>query len=110
MDDGTVWLMRIEGGLSAHFKLADFTSRPGTLWQVALKRGDELRTAAVKDLLTSDATAATRQDTRYQAQTTMQYLDDRIAHGWHPREVCEHTIHIGNPRGCAPAKPWWKPG
>ena len=105
----TTWLMRIESGLSAHFKVADGASRPGTLWKVALKRGDEVHTAMVKAILAADASAATVKDQTYQAQTAMQYLNDLIAQGWHPRDAREHTIHIGNPVAAArERKPWWK--
>ena len=102
------WLMRIESGLSAHYTLPDGSSRPGTTWQVGLKRGDETYTAMVKALLAPDATPATRKDQHYQAQTTMQYLNDVIAQGWHPRDVREHTIHIGNPLGAPARKAWWR--
>jgi hypothetical protein len=106
------WLMRIERGLSAHFKQADGSSRPGVEWAVGLKRGDELHTVMVKALLAEDATRATRGDSEYQARTAMQYLNDQLDAGWHPAQQREHVIYIGNPRGAAAAdaakKPWWK--
>jgi len=107
------WLMRIESGLAAHFKQADGPSRPGTLWTVGIKHGNEHYQAMVKALLADDATAATRKDEKYQAQTAMQYLDERIRQGWHPSQMQDHTIHISNPNfdgggGGEPAKPWWR--
>ncbi len=91
------WLMRIERGLSAHFKQPDGPSRPGVLWTVGLKRGDEIYSVMVEALLTDDATQATRRDQEYQAQTAMQYLNDQLNNGWHPNQQRDHTIYIGNP-------------
>ncbi len=91
------WLMRIEGGLSAHFKQPDGPSRPGVMWTVGLKRGDEIYSIMVRALLTDDATPATRRDQEYQAQTAMQYLNDQLNNGWHPSQERDHTIYIGNP-------------
>ena len=107
------WLMRIESGLAAHFKQENGPSRPGTLWTVGIKHGDEHYQAMVKALLADDATAATRKDEKYQAQTAMQYLDERIRQGWHPSQVQEHTIYISNPKGGtdnrgSAKKPWWQ--
>jgi hypothetical protein len=107
------WLLRIENGLSAHFKMPDGPSRPGTLWSVGLTRGDETYATTVKALLTNDATPATRANSQYQAQTTMQYLNDELNKGWHPSQEREHVIHIGNPLVALPevaagGKPWWK--
>lgn len=109
------WLMRIERGLSAHFKESDGSSRPGVEWAVGLKRGDELHTVTVKALLADDATPATRANQEYQAQTAMQYLNDQLHSGWDPAQAKEHVIYISNPRGAAAAaapagdrKPWWK--
>lgn len=109
----TPWLMRIDNGLSAHFKMPSGPSRPGTMWTVGLERGDETYTATVKALLADDATPATRKNSEYQARTTMQYLNDQLNGGWHPSERREHTITIGNPTGPLPEtmrgeKPWWK--
>ena len=105
------WLMRIETGLAAHFKQSDGPSRPGVVWSVGLKRGDEAYTATVRALLAEDATPATRANQQYQAQTAMQYLNDQLNQGWHPSQPKEHTIYIGNPHGQASRtekKPWWK--
>jgi hypothetical protein len=107
------WLMRVESGLAAHFKQENGPSRPGTLWTVGIKHGDEQYHAMVKGLLADDATAATRKDEKYQAQTAMQYLDERIGQGWHPSQMEEHTIYISNPkvaRGGAveTPRPWWR--
>jgi len=106
------WLMRVENGLSAHFKQAEGPSRPGVAWTVGFKRGNEVYTATVKGLLADDATPETRANQPYQAQTVMQYLNDQLNQGWHPSQPKEHTIYISNPRGSLPAqstkKPWWK--
>ena len=107
------WLMRIENGLSAHFKQPHGPSRPGVMWSVGLKRGEETYTVMVKGLLTDDATSETRENQQYQAQTAMQYLNDQLNQGWHPKQEMEHTIYIGNPLSSAPAqaapkRPWWK--
>ena len=92
-----VWLMRVEDGLSAHFKEEDGSSRPGVQWAIGLKRGDEIFRVLVKALLADDASSATRNNQEYQAQTAMQYLNDQLNGGWHPSEEREHTIYIGNP-------------
>lgn len=117
MNPENSWLMRIERGLAAHFNQPDGPSRPGVMWSVGLKRGAETWTVQVKALLSDEASATTRADQEYQARTTMQYLNDRLAQGWHPSEPQDHTIFIGDPSGgaagAAPAapgaeKPWWK--
>jgi len=118
------WLMRIEGGLNAHFKEANGPSRPGVDWAVGLKRGDEVHTVMVRALLADNATPATRANQDYQARTAMQYLNDQLNSGWHPTQPKEHVIYISNPIGsnaaggdapdgaanaAAPTKkPWWK--
>ena len=107
------WRMRVEGGLSAHFKQPSGPSRPGTEWAIVLKRGEETHTVRVRAYLAEGAGKATRADQGYQARTTMQYLDDLLARGWHPSEQREHVITIGDPLpspGAAPArrKPWWR--
>ena len=58
------WSMHVRKGLTAHFKVPD------------------------------DATTATRNDATYQSQTAMEYLNDRLNSGWHPKDDVEHTIHI----------------
>ncbi len=114
MSDGE-WLMRVENGLSAHFKEPDGTSRPGVHWAIGIKRGEETFKVLVKALLTDDATNTTRRDQEYQAQTAMQYLNDQLKSGWHPAQEREHTIYIGNPHSTSNReaaahsnKPWWK--
>ena len=91
------WLMRVEGTLSAHFKMADGNSRPGVHWSIGLKHGESICNALVKALFTDDATAATQRDQEYQAQTVMQYLNDQLNGGWHPDQPKDHVIYIGNP-------------
>ncbi len=89
--------MRIEGSLAAHFHEPNGRSRPGIMWRVGLKHGEETYTVMVKGLLADDATPETREDTEYQAETVMQYLNDQLVGGWHPTQKKEHTIYIGNP-------------
>jgi hypothetical protein len=109
-----LWSMRADNGLAAHFNMPDGPSREGTMWSINLTRGEEHYVAMVKGVLADDATTATRRDAAYQAQTAMQYLNDRLNDGWHPKDAVEHTIHIGNPLGMtgvtlSPAnKPWWQ--
>ena len=114
MSDGE-WLMCVENGLSAHFKEESGASRPGVHWAIDIKRGQESYKVLVKALLRDEATTATRRDKEYQAQTAMQYLNDQLQSGWHPSQVKEHTIYIGNPHSTSDAKvvprperPWWK--
>jgi hypothetical protein len=109
------WLMRIESGLSAHFKEEDGASRPGVQWTVGLKHGEQTYTVLVKALLADNATAETRKNEEYQMQTTMQYLNDQLQSGWHPDQEKEHTIYISNPlvptphgQSSAAKKPWWR--
>ena len=105
------WPMRIESGLAAHFKQEGGPSRPGTMWRVGIRHGDQAYSVHVKALLADDATKATRKDEKYQAETTMQYLAAELDKGWHPSQEREHTIHIGNPLGgpaASDSRPWWK--
>jgi len=114
MSDGE-WLMRIEGGLSAHFKEPNGASRPGVHWTVGLKHGEKTYKVLVKALLADDATADTHKNQEYQMQTTMQYLNDQLQSGWHPDQEKEHTIYLSNPlsptiqgQSLTPKKPWWR--
>jgi hypothetical protein len=91
------WLMRVEGGLSAHFLEPDGPSRPGVQWEIGLKQGDKTYTAQVKALFADDATPDTRENEEYQAQVVMQYLNDCLNNGWHPGQEMEHTIYLSNP-------------
>jgi hypothetical protein len=107
--------MRVESGLSAHFKEPNGSSRPGVHWAIAVTRGAETHKVLVKALLADDATTATRGNKEYQAQTAMQYLGDQLKSGWTPDQKTEHTIYIGNPLSSSghkaslvPNKPWWK--
>ena len=111
------WLMRVEGELAAHFKQENGASRPGVEWVIGLKHGAAAYTARVRAYHAGDATAKTRADQQYQAQTVMQYLNDLIAGGWHPDQPRDHAITIGNPLvslplGEAPEppkkQPWWR--
>jgi len=108
------WSMSVTNGLTAHFKVPDGPSREGTMWSINLTRGDEKYGAMVKGLLADDATKATRNDAAYQSQTAMEYLNDRLNNGWHPKDDVEHTIHISNPLAASAAarssadKPWWR--
>jgi len=109
------WLMRVESGLSAHFKEPNGSSRPGVHWAIAVTRGAETHKVLVKVLLTDDATTATRGNKKYQAKTAMQYLGDQLKSGWTPDQKTEYTIYIGNllsssgqEASLTPKKPWWK--
>jgi hypothetical protein len=107
-----VWMMRAEGGLSAHFKVPNGPSRPGVHWSIGLKQGEKTYKVLVKALFADDATPETKANQEYQAEVAMQYLNDRLNKGWHPDQELEHTIYISNPPAAAahaqPAKPWWK--
>ena len=98
------WLMRIEGSLAAHFNEPKGPSRSGVMWTVGLKHGKETYQVMVKGLLADDATPETRKDQEYQAETVMQYLNDQLSSGWHPKQEKEHTIYIGNPLSSSSAE------
>jgi hypothetical protein len=110
------WMMRVESAMSAHFKQESGPSRPGVMWAIGLKRGNETYHTTVKGLLTDDATSETQRDKEYQGKTVMEYLNDQLQQGWNPRQQKEHTIYIGNPLAAvgpssskqASKKPWWK--
>ena len=105
------WSMRVEKGLSAHFKQENGPSLPGVLWTVRLKRGEALHTALVKVLFAADASANIRSDNEGQAQAAMHYLEERLANGWHPDEELNHTIIFGTAATSVVAKkqkPWWR--
>src|SRR5437762_13393359 len=106
------WLMRVEGGLAANFKVPNGPSRPGVHWTVELKQGEKTYKVMVKALFADDASPETRKNQEYQAQVAIQYLNDQLNKGWRPDRDVEHTIYIGNPnpgKDAEPAnKPWWK--
>ena len=104
------WLMRVEGGLSAHFKQAEGPSQPGTDWSIGLKRGDEIHTVIVRTHPADDLKGRLRDDADYMARTAMGYLNDLLNQGWDPREPREHVIVVGKPTDGAPVKkkPFWK--
>lgn len=102
------WLMRVEGGLNAHFKQPDGSSRVGTDWNIGLKRGDETHTVMVRAYLADDLARDLRKDTEYQARTTMQYLNDLLQQGWDPKNPGDLAITIANPPGALPKKSRWK--
>jgi hypothetical protein len=105
------WLMRVEGGLSAHFKVPDGPSRPGVHWAIGLKQGEKTCKVLVKALFADDATPETRANQEYQGQVAMQYLNDCLKKGWHPDQQMEHTVYISNPisdSARAVKKPWWQ--
>lgn len=91
------WLMRVEGGLSAHFNVSDGLSRPGVQWAIGLKHGEDIYQVLVNTLFADDATQETRANQEYQGQVAMQYLNDCLERGWHPDHQTEHTIYISNP-------------
>ncbi len=108
------WLMTIENGLSAHFNQENAPSRPGVMWAVHIKQAnsDTVYTTMVKALYADDLLPKYQKDRQYQAQIAMQYLNDKIRSGWHPKNEIEHTIYISNP--IQPGfsqnkdKKWWK--
>ena len=106
------WLMRIHGGLSAHFFQPDGSSRPGTDWTVGLKRGESAYNVTVRAYLSEDATKRTRADTKYQEETVLGYLSDLLAQGWRPDQGRgDLVIVIQNPSGGKEeqtGKRWWR--
>ena len=96
------WLLRVDNGLSAHFKEPNGVSRPGVHWAIGLKQGEKTYRALVKALFADDATTETRRNHAYQAQVAMQYLNDQLRSGWHPDQDKEHTIYISNPPSLSP--------
>jgi hypothetical protein len=98
------WLMRIEGGLNAHFKQPDGSSRPGTDWAVGLKHGEETCKVFVRAYLSDDLAKRFRKDTEYQTQTVLGYVNDCLNAGWHPTQEKPLTITILNPKDMPPEK------
>src|SRR5215469_5932501 len=78
------WQARVEGGLNAHFKQPDGTSRPGTDWVIGLKRGEETHKIFVRAYLADGISKATRNNTEYQGQTVIGFVLERLAAGWSP--------------------------
>ena len=91
------WLMREEQRLSASFKQDDGSPRPGILWSIAMKRGNDVFHTVVRSLFADDATSKTRDDQIYQGRTVMQYLNDQINQAWNPAQRRDHRIYISNP-------------
>lgn len=107
--------MRVKNGLSAHFKEANGSSRPGVDWVVEMTQGDKTYFVRVRALLADEATRATRKDEAYQSHTAMEYLDTQLKTGWHPADEKEHTIYLSNPLpslaqpgSAGSTQPWWK--
>ena len=105
------WQMSIEGGLDAHFFQPDGSSRPGTDWSVGMQRGDSTYQVMVRSYLSEDANRATRNDSDYQGQMVLEYLDGLLRQGWTPDQPRDLTVVIPN----RPAnsdddlkKPWWQ--
>jgi hypothetical protein len=90
-------MMRIEGGLSAHFFQPDGSSKPGTDWTVGLKRGDEIRRVMVRTYLDDGVSEGTRSDTEYQGQTVLGYVNDLLGNGWSPEQGSPPEIVIRDP-------------
>jgi hypothetical protein len=91
-------MMRIEGGLSAHFLQPDGSSKPGTDWTVGLKRGGEIRQVMVRTYLDEGVSERTRSDTEYQGQTVLGYVSDLLAKGWTPEQGSPPQIVIRDPK------------
>jgi hypothetical protein len=91
-------MMRIEGGLSAHFLQPDGSSKPGTDWTVGLKRGGEIRQVMVRTYLDEGVSERTRSDTEYQGQTVLGYVSDLLAKGWAPEKGSPPQIVIRDPK------------
>lgn len=97
MNTDDVWLFRIEQVMFAHFRREGGDSVPGGDWIVGLKKGDDIRQIQVRALLHDGTSAATREDTDYQAQTVAAYVSDILSAGWTPDEPREHLITIVEP-------------
>jgi len=106
----TQWLMRVENGLSAHFKQENGPSKPGVMWSIHMKEAasEIVYQAMVKALIADDLATDLKTNKEYQAQVAMQYLNEKISTGWHPKDEMEHTIYISNPGPAKIAKKWWK--
>jgi hypothetical protein len=99
------WQARIEGGLNAHFKQPDGTSRPGTDWTVGLRHGGEMYSIFVRAYLSDDLSGKYRKDTNYQGQTVLGYVFDMLEKGWHPAQAQDIlTLTILNPKDDPPKK------
>lgn len=108
------WLMRVEKGLSAHFKQENGPSRPGVMWAVDIKSegSERVYKAMVKALFADNLLPELQKNQEYQAQVAMQYLKEKIQTGWHPENDIEHTIYISNPPQQQNVNPkekkWWQ--
>jgi hypothetical protein len=97
--------MRVEKGLSAHFKQPNGPSRPGTDWAVGIKRGDEVHTVHVRTYMADDLAQNLRDDSQYQARTAMSYLNDMLQKGLDPTNPGELAITLTNPPGTPSVTP-----
>jgi hypothetical protein len=107
-----IWQARVEGALKAHFKQSDGSSRPGTDYKIALKRGDQVCQIFVRAYLADDLTPIARADANYQGQTVIGYVFDRLAPGWEPTgEMFPFPpLTILNPRAANPGPTPANPG
>lgn len=92
------WLLQVESGLSAHFRISDGSSRLGVQWVISLKQSASEYRVLVKALFANGVSQETIADKRYQATVAIQYLNDRLSAGWHPEQQMEHTIYVNDPR------------
>jgi hypothetical protein len=80
----TNWSASIDGALSAYFKQADGTSRPGTHWSVTLKNGEREYKTLVLTYLADTVSPEEKTDTEWQYNTVLRYVFDKLGQGWLP--------------------------
>jgi hypothetical protein len=90
------WMMRIEEGLAAHFKMDGGGSRPGVDWVIGIKRGEDTYKVPVRVLFAENASPETQADQEYQARSAIQYLRDQLDLGWHPDQKTDHVIVLSD--------------
>jgi len=78
------WQAKIDGAMTAHFKLPDGSSRLGIDYKMSLKHGETVHQFFVRAYLATDLTRAAMSDAHYQAQTAIGYVFDRLGQGWLP--------------------------
>ena len=108
---GNGWHISINGGLQAHFRQPNGTSRAGTDWAVGLNDGKTEQRVLVRTY-SEDVVGMTPEK---QAQLVIEFVTKLFETGWKPSDYSgkpgELTVPGTNPRVMphseAP-RPWWR--
>lgn len=94
----TDWRFSIVDAFHAQFLIEDDPeSRAGIEWQIEAEHGGRVVSLLVRGVFADDLSPGTRADHRYQAQTCIGFLADRIDDGAIPADGETFLIEIHEP-------------